>query len=173
MTHTEPNHDDLEHDARGAVHSDTDFSGETRLARSLPVRIVLWVIGSLAVVLAVLGALLPILPTVPFLVLSAACYSRASTRFYNSLLNNRWFGSTIRAWRFHRGVPRRARRYATVVTPLVFAASIWLASAVWLRIALAVIAVGLLWFLWTRPVVAVDDRGRPAETPPADAASRD
>lgn len=143
------------------VPTGPDFSEDVHLSRSRVVRVVLWIAGTLAVGLAMLGAILPLLPTTPFLILAASCYSRASRRFYGKLLHNRWFSSTIRAWRSHRGVPRRPRRIATVVTPIVFAVSIWLMPYLWLRIGLAIVCVGLLIFLWRMPVIEVDDSGNP------------
>ncbi|MCA8959104.1 MAG: DUF454 family protein, partial [Planctomycetes bacterium] len=102
-----------------------DFRHEVGLARSKIARALFGLSGSVLLALAIVGAFLPLLPTTPFLLLAAGCYGRASTRFYNRLLNDRVFGSTIRVWRAHRGVPRRSRRVATVVVPVVFAISIW------------------------------------------------
>ena len=56
-------------------------------------------------VLGVLGLLLPVLPATPFLLLAAACFVRASVRFYNWLLNHRLFGPSVREWRNHRRLP--------------------------------------------------------------------
>ncbi len=81
-----------------------DFSAETRLAGSGPARLWYLAAGHLSLVLAVLGALLPLLPCTPFLLLAAACYARGSIRFYNWLLNHRLFGPMIRNWREHRTV---------------------------------------------------------------------
>ena len=138
-----------------------DFSTEVQLAKSPLVRALLWTVGTFAFVLAALGAILPVLPTTPFLILAAACYARASTRFYNWLLNHRWFGTTIRAWRYHRGVPRRPRRVATVMVIVAFSVSTWFVSSWWLRGFLIGTAITLLTWLWRLPIVEVDDRGHP------------
>lgn len=63
------------------------------------------VCGALSIVLAILGAFLPVLPTTPFLLLAAACFARASERFYNRLLNDRYVGRYIRDWRRTRAIP--------------------------------------------------------------------
>ncbi len=91
-----------------------DYSHELRLVRSGAVRFWLLAAGHLSVGLAVLGAFLPLLPTTPFLLLAAACYVRASARFYNWLLNTRTFGPMIINWRDHRSVALRHKVMAVV-----------------------------------------------------------
>ena len=84
-----------------------DYSHELRLVQNGAVRFWLLAAGPLSVGLAVLGAFLPLLPTTPFLLLAAACYVRASARFYNWLLNTRTFGPMIINWRDHRAMAVR------------------------------------------------------------------
>lgn len=81
-----------------------DYSQEVHLASSGVARLWFLAGGHLAVGLAVLGVVLPLLPTTPFLLLAAACYARGSVRFYNWLHNTRTFGPMIRNWREHRAV---------------------------------------------------------------------
>ncbi|MEW6309223.1 MAG: YbaN family protein, partial [Bacillota bacterium] len=67
--------------------------------------------GSVALALGVLGLFLPLLPATPFLLLSAACYSRSSERFYRWLVNHRVLGTYIRNYVERRGVTMRAKLY--------------------------------------------------------------
>jgi len=71
------------------------------------VRVALIVVGTISTALGILGIFVPILPTTPFLLLAAACYSRSSQRFYDWLLNNKYFGNYIRNYLEKKGIPLR------------------------------------------------------------------
>jgi uncharacterized protein len=59
-------------------------------------RVLLIVVGILSLGLAILGIFLPLLPTTPFLLLAAWCFSKSSKRFYDWLLNNKLFGNYVK-----------------------------------------------------------------------------
>ena len=101
-----------------------DYGAEVRKHRSVAVRAAFVALGTLFVGLGVLGIFLPLLPTTPFLLLAAACYARASTRFYNWLLNNPTFGPLILEWRRYRSIPYRVKVLAIVLMSLTLASSI-------------------------------------------------
>jgi uncharacterized membrane protein YbaN (DUF454 family) len=77
---------------------------------------VLWLIaGMICLVLGAIGIVLPILPTTPFLLASAACFCRSSSRMYNWLLDNKLFGEYIRNYREGRGLPMKTKITALTV----------------------------------------------------------
>ncbi|EMR74903.1 hypothetical protein MBGDF03_00701 [Thermoplasmatales archaeon SCGC AB-540-F20] len=65
--------------------------------------------GTVFVGLGIIGIILPILPTTPFLLLAAACYARSSKRFYDWLINNKWIGAYIKNYREGKGVPLKIK----------------------------------------------------------------
>ena len=77
-------------------------------------RFVLIVAGTFSVILGVIGIFVPILPTVPFLLLAAYCYGKSSEKFYNWLITNRWFGKIIRNYKEGKGVPVQVKIYSVV-----------------------------------------------------------
>jgi uncharacterized membrane protein YbaN (DUF454 family) len=100
--------------------------------------------GLVFVGLGVVGAFLPLLPTTPFLLLAAACFARSSERFYNWLVNNKWFGVYVRDYREGRRIPVRIK----VVTIGALWVAIGLSGAfavsnLIVRIVLLVIAAGV------------------------------
>lgn len=101
-----------------------DYSAEMKRHDSSAVRLLFAGLGTLFVLLGIAGAILPVLPATPFMLLAAACYARASSRFYNWLLNNRTFGPTILEWRRHRSIPWRAKLAAIALMAVTLGISI-------------------------------------------------
>lgn len=77
-----------------------------------PVRIVLIIIGLLSLVLGIIGIFLPLLPTVPFVLLSAACFSRGSKRMHDWLVRLPFAGKAIDDYEKGRGVSRKSKATA-------------------------------------------------------------
>ncbi len=76
--------------------------------------------GLFFVGLAILGAVLPILPTTPFLLVAAACFAKSSPRMHKILLQNKVFGPLIYHWQESRSIPKRGKVVA--LTSIVLAA---------------------------------------------------
>lgn len=77
---------------------------------SHPIRRALYVsVGLVFVGLAVAGAILPVLPTTPFLLLASYCFVRSSPRLHAWLMNSKSFGPLLRDWHAHRAVRPRVK----------------------------------------------------------------
>ncbi len=100
-------------------------------------------IGSLSLGLGVLGIFLPLLPTVPFLLLTASCYLRSSERLYRWLVAHRYFGKVILDFRQHRVIPRRAKAFSITLLWLSIALSAYLVAIWWVCLLLLAVAVGV------------------------------
>ncbi|AJJ18500.1 Inner membrane protein ybaN [Yersinia intermedia] len=117
-------------------------------------------VGWLAVILATLGVVLPLLPTTPFLLLAAWCFARSSPRFHHWLLYRSWFGSYIRTWQQHRALPEGTKSKAIFITILTFAVSLWLVKIWWVRGILLIMLTLLLAFMWRMPVIDLSQQKR-------------
>ncbi|MCY4531409.1 MAG: YbaN family protein [Gammaproteobacteria bacterium] len=80
--------------------------------------------GTICVGLGIIGLVLPVVPTSPFLLLAAACYARSSKRFYNRLLANPIFGPPIRQWREEKSIPVRAKWLAIAMILITFSITV-------------------------------------------------
>jgi uncharacterized protein len=78
-------------------------------------RIVYLLIGCLFVGLGFIGAFLPLLPTVPFLLLALWCFARSSQRFHDWLYHHPRFGPPLREWDQHGVIPVRAKILSTAM----------------------------------------------------------
>ena len=106
---------------------------------------ILVILGSFCLGLAILGVFLPILPTTPFLLLSAALYARSSQKLYNWLLNHKIFGEYIRNFREDKSIPLNIKILSISTMWLVMLYSIfYVVNEKWyLQLLLAGIAVGV------------------------------
>ena len=71
-------------------------------------------LGSLSIVLGTIGIIMPILPTTPFVLLAAGCFSASSERLSKKLEESRLFGSYLRHWRTNEGVPVKTKVRAII-----------------------------------------------------------
>ena len=100
--------------------------------------------GTISLGLGILGVFLPVLPTTPFLLLSAACYYKGSERMHRWLLNNKWFGSYIRNYKEGKGISQMGKiltlivLWITICYSAIFIVNNYIVQIVLLAIAIAV-----------------------------------
>ncbi len=100
--------------------------------------------GSLSLGLGVLGIFLPILPTTPFLLLSAACYANSSKKFHRWLLGNKVFGKYIKDYKEKRGLTLKTKITAIAVLWLTISCSAFFAvDILWVKFLLFLVAIGV------------------------------
>ena len=115
----------------------------------------LWVIGgTTSLALGFLGIFLPLLPTTPFLLLSAFCYARGSSRLYDWLLRNRLFGCYIKNWREGRGIPLKSKIIAVILITVSIGYSVlYIIPFTIGKVLFVLLAVALSYYIITRPKV--------------------
>jgi len=120
-------------------------SSKSKVKKQKIIRILLFIAGSISLFLGTIGIFLPLLPTTPFLLLSAACYMRSSERMHKWLLNNRWFGEYIKNYQAGRGIPMKTKILViTVLWITILFSVIFMLNDMWImQIILLVIAVGV------------------------------
>lgn len=107
--------------------------------------------GGLALLLGLVGAVLPLLPTVPFLLLAAFCLSRASPRWHGWLIAHPVLGPPIRDWQDRRSVRRGVKLKASASMLAVVLLSVLLGLDPRLIAVQAAVLCAVSVFLWTRP----------------------
>lgn len=115
-------------------------------------RILLWrSLAVLALVLGVIGAFLPVLPTVPFLLVSAWAASRGWARLEAWLLAHSHFGPPIRQWRERGVVARRAKWLASLLMGASAIVVLLLELPALVKGVVVLVMAGTAWWLWLRP----------------------
>ena len=102
------------------------------------------ILGSVSLALGIMGIFLPVLPTTPFLLLSAALYMRSSQRLYDWLMSHKHLGPYIKNFREHKALPLRVKIvsvtmvWATLLYCAFVVAKEWWMSAMFIAIAAGV-----------------------------------
>lgn len=110
-----------------------------------------WALAYFSLALGLVGIVLPGLPTVPFVLLSAFAAARGSEKLHRRLLADRRFGPMIRDWEAHGAVSRRAKRLATTMMAACAVIMFLTAPRPWMAATgTAIMAVVAAW-LWRRP----------------------
>lgn len=65
--------------------------------------------GFISIGLGILGAILPLIPTTPFLLFASFCFVRSSDKLYAKLINSKYLGEYIRNFQEGRGMPLKAK----------------------------------------------------------------
>lgn len=105
--------------------------------------------GIIAVGLAAVGAFLPIVPTVPFLLVAVFCFARSNKALEQKILDHPTWGPQVRDWTERRAIPRRAKWMAIggMTTGVFFTWATLGGLYVWISLAILVL-VGP--WIWTR-----------------------
>lgn len=103
----------------------------------------LFVLGFVSLILGIVGIILPLLPTTPFLLLSAYCFSRSSEKFHNYILNNKVFGQYIRDYNEKKGITLKNKITAISFLVLSIGFSMYKVDHFHVRIMLAVVFMGV------------------------------
>lgn len=113
---------------------------------------IFWLIGGcLALVAGVIGIILPLLPTVPFLLLAALCFAKSSERAHNWLMNHPKLGPPIKDWQNSGAIRLPAKRMATLCIGAAFFLSVLLGVPSKILIIQALVLACVLTFIWSRP----------------------
>lgn len=107
------------------------------------------IFGVISLALGVVGIFLPLLPTTPFLLLSATLFMHSSPRMYLWLINNRYLGEYIRNYRENKAIPLHAKISAvTVMWASLFYCIFWVVVAWWwAQLLLACVGIGVTWHI--------------------------
>lgn len=100
-------------------------------------------VGLLALGLGIIGVFLPVMPTVPFLLVALFCFERSSKKYHDMILNNKYFGKVLRDYYEGRGLTTSVKIKAILFLTCGMGFSFYKVQHLYLRIMLAVIWLGV------------------------------
>lgn len=107
-------------------------------------------LGSLSVLLGLVGIVFPLIPTTPFLLLAAFFYARSSEKLYNWLLNTKWLGEYIKSFQAGNGIPLRAKYISILVLWTTSGYSVFfLIPIFWVKGIMIAIVLYITYFIWS------------------------
>jgi hypothetical protein len=108
--------------------------------------------GLFSLALGFIGLFLPILPTTPFMILAAYCFSKSSARLYQWLLKRPHIGKMILDWQNHGVIKKKAKVASTLVIIPLFSYTFIFVQVFWgIKLLLIFVAFAVLYFIWSRP----------------------
>ena len=126
---------------------------KTNQSKNPTVRWIFLTLGWLFFVLGIIGALLPVMPTAPFILLAAGCWARSSRRFHFWLINHKYFGKFVRDWENNHAVPFYAKCLATIMMAISTSMLFYRlpADMMWVAWAVAAVCSGVAVYLFRLP----------------------
>ena len=116
--------------------------------------------GIVSLVTGIIGAFVPLLPTVPLVLLAAYCFARSSERLHQWLLQHRYFGPIVENFQAGKGVPRKVKYRAIAIIWLSMGVSCWIVGNFWLIVMLIAIGVGVSIYLLGLPELDHNDHSK-------------
>ncbi|GIU25252.1 inner membrane protein [Shewanella colwelliana] len=113
------------------------------------------VVGLCSLLLGLIGIAVPLLPTVPFVLLAAFCFARSNQRLHNWLMTHPWFADALQDWDRERAIRKGLKKKAYIATSVSFLVSIAIVPLIWVKVMLACMLTGLL--LYLRRIPELDD----------------
>lgn len=112
----------------------------------------LWfMLGMISLAIGFAGIVLPLVPTVPLMILAAFFFARSSERLHAWLIEHPTFGPSIQDWQERGAISEKGKRIATLSIAVVFLISILLGLKPTILMVQGVTLGGVLIFIWTRP----------------------
>ena len=114
------------------------------------------IVGLIAVLLAIVGAVLPLLPTTIFLIIASGCFAKSSPVLHKKLLAHKRFGPMLNHWQKSGAITKHAKIVALVT--MVFSAmlSCYVLEKVWLQLLVIVLILCPIIIVSRLPLVDVD-----------------
>jgi uncharacterized membrane protein YbaN (DUF454 family) len=112
-----------------------------KISKHKHIRVIWFLAGLISTGLGIAGYIVPVLPGTTFILLAAFCFTRSNEKWYNKLLDSKWFGQTIKDFQEKRGMTKKAKITAICMILTSIGISLYFASNFYVSIFLIVCAI--------------------------------
>lgn len=119
-------------------------------------KVLFLILGVLSFILGAIGVILPILPTTPFLLLSAFLFARSSEKFHERLLKTKLYQKYINEMVIERKTTRKKRNQSLLTVTLIFLLAIVI-TPVWIGKACLIIVMSIHHFIMLKKVEIINE----------------
>jgi len=115
-------------------------------------RVIYFILGWMFFSLGIIGLLLPVVPTTPFMLLALWAFSRSSERFYNWLYTHKFFGPALQMWKQYGVIPKIAKIMSLSFMSISFTYVVFISPLNFLlKLVIAVFMLYAAWFILSKP----------------------
>jgi len=115
-------------------------------------RVVYFSLGWFFFALGVIGLLLPVVPTTPFMLLALWAFSESSEKFHNWLYYHKFFGPPLQKWKQYRVIPLPAKVISVSFMSISLGyVMLYVPISIWVKAIVALVMVYGAWFILTKP----------------------
>ncbi len=131
-----------------------------KFVNSIYKKVFLLICGTIALILGVIGVVIPGLPTTPFLLLASFCYLRSSKKMYDWLMGHRVFGMYLYNYIHYKAIDKRTKIGAVIFLWCSMGISIYFLNSIHLRIFLVVVGIGVTLHLLMLKTMKIENYGK-------------
>jgi len=142
----------IPHDPNDQTGPPGDLASRVHIVENPILRAIYFIVGTISLGLGIIGIVLPLLPTTPFLIVTAFFYSMSSERAYIWLMTNRTFGAYLRDYFEGKGIPKHVKVKAIAFLWItIMISTIFFIPILWVRLLLPIIAALVSWHILSLP----------------------
>lgn len=121
-------------------------------------KLLLWILAFVFLGLGAVGAFVPVLPTVPFLLLSSACFAKSSQRFHRWFCSTKLYEKNLKSFMETRGMTMRVKLRILAVSTLAIFISFLLVDILAVRVILVGVILIQYYYFFFRIKTLPDDK---------------
>lgn len=107
---------------------------DLKISKNAIARNIWLLLGFLSTGLGIMGYIIPVMPGTTFIIIALYCFARSNQKWHDKLLNNKYFGQTLKDFKAGKGMSKKAKISALICIILSISISLYFASNIWVSV---------------------------------------